>query len=138
MEDTVFLVNQRASILDLSAVTDVTGRRVVLQPAGSAGARRECFADAEGHPHVQTMLGARWLRLERYQVQEAAAIAPATAVAPATAARHPVEPPDWSEEPPPIILGVPDEPLTETPPTESHEPTEAPGEQRRGKKRAGS
>ncbi len=131
MEDTVFLVNQRASILDLSAVTDVSGRSVVLQPKGSPGARRECFADAADHPHVQTMLDVRWVRVERRQAQEPAAIAPATAAPPpAEPLTDPREsrststaaaPPDGAMDP------AAAEPL--------HDSADAPGEPRRAKKR---
>jgi len=131
MEDTVFLVNERPSILDLSAVTDVNGRRVVLEPRGSARARRECFADAVRHPHVQTLLDARWVRLERRQAQGPAAIAPATAaVAPAEPLPHPGE----SGSTP--TTAVPTEAAMDPPAAEpTHDAADAPGEPRRGKRR---
>ncbi len=72
MSDTIHLTNQRASVLDLLAITDVTGHRVVLQPAGRPGDARECFASVEAHPHVQTMKDARWLRIVRPRVRAAA------------------------------------------------------------------
>jgi hypothetical protein len=131
MEDTVFLVNERPSILDLSAVTDVNGRRVVLEPRGSARARRECFADAMRHPHVQTMLDARWVSVERRQAREAAAIAPATTTA------VPAEPlPHAGESGSMPTTAAPPEAAMDPAATEpTHDAVDAPGEPRRGKKR---
>ena len=131
MEDTVFLVNQRASILDLSAVTDVTGRRVVLEPAGSLGARRECFAATEGHPHVQTMLGARWLRVERHARAAPTAIAPTTeGTLPAELPAHPGESGSTT-----TAAAPPEEAMDPAAAEPTHDSAEVPGEQRRGKKR---
>jgi hypothetical protein len=132
MEDTVFLVNERPSILDLSAVTDVNGRRVVLEPRGSARARRECFADAVRHPHVQTMLDARWVRVERRQAQEPIAIARAAATVVV-----PAEPLALAgEEGSTPTTAAPPEAAMDPPAAEpTHDAADAPGEPRRGKKR---
>jgi len=132
MEDTVFLVNERPSILDLSAVTDVNGRRVVLEPRGSARARRECFADAVRHPHVQTLLDARWVRIERRQAQEPAAIARATGtvVAPAEPLPHPGESGST-----PTTAAPPEAAMDPSVAEPTHDAPDSPGEPRRGKKR---
>ena len=131
MEDTVFLVNERPSILDLSAVMDVNGRRVVLEPRGTARARRECFADAVRHPHVKTMLDARWVRVERRQAEEPAAVAPATAtVVPAEPLPDPGESGSTPTTDAPTAAAM--DPLAAEP---THDAPDPPGEPRRGKKR---
>lgn len=59
--NTIFLNNERIGIMDLSAVEDVAGLPVVLQPKGHKGSSRECLEAVLEHPNVITMLDAKWV-----------------------------------------------------------------------------
>lgn len=63
MADTVMLVNEKASILDLSALADVHGKKVVLQPKGRPGSSRECHVDVLENDYVKRFMAQRppWL-----------------------------------------------------------------------------
>lgn len=61
---TVILINQTMSIMDLSALHDVKGYHVVLQPKGMKGCERECPDTVLKHPHVITFINTKpepWL-----------------------------------------------------------------------------
>jgi hypothetical protein len=62
MRRTEHLVNLRASIIDLSPLTDVEGKRLVFQPQKMKGSAREVFGEVVEHPHVRRFLDAGWLR----------------------------------------------------------------------------
>jgi hypothetical protein len=62
MRRTEHLVNNRASIIDLSPLTDVEGKRLVFQPQQTKGSTREVFREVVEHPHVRRFLDAGWLR----------------------------------------------------------------------------
>lgn len=83
MSQIIFLVNEYPGILDLSSVSDVEGKRVVLQPKGMAGSERECFAEIEAHPHVVTFKTAGRLSIRRSDAALSAPAAPAPAAEPA-------------------------------------------------------
>lgn len=73
---TVHLVNEYPGVLDLSALNDVEGKRVVLQPKGYAGDARECYAEVEEHPHVVAMKNAGRLSVRGGAAPKAAPPAP--------------------------------------------------------------
>ena len=94
MSQSVHLVNNHHGVVDLSMISDVVGKPVVLRPKGHAGASRECFADVLEHPHVKQVLKAKWVRVE-----DAAPTAPA-------AEKHQViipDPPKSLVTPPPRV-----------------------------------
>jgi len=97
MSQTIHLVNEYQGVLDLSAVNDVEGKRVVLQPKGHPGAERECFAEVEEHPHVITMLNAA-----RMTIRRGASMSAVEAPAPAAA------PPPPAPEPEPVPAPAPE------------------------------
>jgi hypothetical protein len=59
------LINDKRSILDLSAVKDAEGKMIILQPKGTKGSSRECHGDVLDHPHVQNVIKARWAHAEK-------------------------------------------------------------------------
>jgi hypothetical protein len=62
MNRTEHIVNNWPGIVDLSPLTDVQGRRLVLQPKGMDGSSKEVHAEVAEHTHVQRFVGARWVR----------------------------------------------------------------------------
>ncbi len=64
MSEPIKLVNLRASILDLSAVTDLHGSKVVLQPKGMPGDTRECAPEVRDHHDVQLFLEHKWVAIQ--------------------------------------------------------------------------
>lgn len=59
------LVNDKRSILDLSAVKDAEGKMVILQPKDAKGSSRECTPDVAHNPHVVSVIEARWAHIEK-------------------------------------------------------------------------
>lgn len=121
------LINDKRSILDLSAVKDAEGKMIILQPKGTKGSSRECHEEVLDHPHVQDVIKARWAHSEKISlavpVEEAppaiepvlppgAADTAATLSAPSLPA-PPAEEPSSSEE----------APAPETAPSEPSEPS---------------
>lgn len=60
----ILLINEKRSRLDLSSVNDAEGRMIILQPKGAPGSSRECEASVLEHPHVQSVIQAKWARYE--------------------------------------------------------------------------
>lgn len=87
---TILLVNRRATLLDLTGVQDVTGKRVLLAPQGKPGDTAECDAEAEQHPNVQAMKNAKWLEVRAADLKPAAKAKPEE---PKVEESKPVEPP---------------------------------------------
>lgn len=107
MANTVKLVNQRPSILDLSSVSDVHGAKVVLKPKGQPGASREVPAEAEQHPDVQAFINIKWVAVERLGVaQPAATKLPAMSV-PRKTVNLPT-PPAVEDSPAPALPDLPE------------------------------
>jgi hypothetical protein len=79
---TIRLKNLRNTLLDLSGVTDVHGKRVLLAPAGKAGDTAECDAKAEQHDSVKAMKDAKWLEVAAPDLKPAPKAKPADAVLP--------------------------------------------------------
>lgn len=94
MSQVLHLVNEYPGILDLSAINDVQGKRVVLQPKGMNGSERECFTEVEDHPHVITFKNAG-----RVSIRHEGMV---------------VEPPPAIPEPPPVATTPPE--ASESPP----------------------
>src|SRR6266542_5413417 len=72
MHPTEHLINAWHGIVDLSPLTDVEGRRLVLQPTGMPGSAKEIHAEVADHPHVQRFLRAGWVWREPIGVNEPA------------------------------------------------------------------
>lgn len=70
MSQHIFLTNEYPGILDLSAINDVEGKRVLLQPKGMDGSERECFAEVEEHPHVQVFVTGGRLSIRRGSLED--------------------------------------------------------------------
>ena len=63
--------NERRGQLDLSAILDIHGLPVTLQPKGHVKDHRDCFDDVLDHPHIKTFLEAKggpWIRVEKLAV----------------------------------------------------------------------
>ena len=99
------LVNDKRSILDLSAVKDAEGKMIILQPKGTKGSSRECHEDVLDHPHVQDVIKARWAHSEKISL-----VVPVEEAPPAD---EPVPPPAAA-----IVAPVPSAPEPVTPPIE--------------------
>ena len=108
------LINDKRSILDLSAVKDAEGKMIILQPKGTKGSSRECHEEVLDHPHVQDVIKARWAHSEKISLAVTAdktppaiepVLPPSTVGATATSSAPPlpappVEEPSSSEEAP--------------------------------------
>lgn len=70
------LINDKRSILDLSAVKDAEGKMIILQPKGTKGSSRECHEEVLDHPHVQDVIKARWAHSEKISLTVPADEAP--------------------------------------------------------------
>ncbi len=57
----VYLVNERDTVLDMSGVLDVNGARFSLQPKGRPGASRECSDAVLLNPTVKRLLQNKWI-----------------------------------------------------------------------------
>jgi len=68
MSRPVYLVNDHHGIVDLSMVSDVLDKPVVLRPKGLSGSTRECFPEALQHPHVQKVIHAKWVHVDHRDV----------------------------------------------------------------------
>jgi hypothetical protein len=137
MKPTVFLVNNRDAIVDLSMIQDTLGKPVTLRPRGHAGDCRECFDVVAQHSHVKAVVKAGWVSLKMPAVAAPKpAPAPAPVVSPvkapvvveAVAVEAPVVEPEPAVEAPVAAPAV--EEVVEAP-----QPTAAPYESR--KKRRG-
>lgn len=112
MNDSIKLINQRASILDLSSVTDIHGAKVVLQPKDQPRSSRECPAEAEHHPDVEAFVAIDWVRVERPHARPVQKLA----VSPVPKKAEPPAPP---APPAPVVEDVPPaaEPTPDVPPS---------------------
>jgi hypothetical protein len=113
MSRTVHLVNDWPGILDLSPLTDVENRRLVLQPKGMNGSIKEVQRDIAEHPHVQSFVRAKWLHVEAIE---------AAASPPALEPVHP-NPPEIAE---PVVVVADSPPTVAVDLTPPHEAPEAP------------
>lgn len=113
------LINDKRSILDLSAVKDAEGKMIILQPKGTKGSSRECHEEVLDHPHVQDVIKARWAHSEKISL-----VVPVEEAPPAI---EPVLPPAAA-----IVASAPRAPEPMTPPAEepsAPEPMTPPAEE---------
>lgn len=94
---TVLVKNVMSSLLDMSAIKDVNGNPVTLQPKGKPGDRRECPAAVVNDEVVQRVRAMKWIEIE------------STAVAP------PPSPPVPAEAAPPAQIVKPAKAATPAP-----------------------
>lgn len=127
MKPTVFLVNNRDAIVDLSMIKDTLGKPVTLQPRGLAGDCRECPDVVANHTHVKAVVNAGWVSIK---VAELPAPPPPPAPKP-----EPVVPPPPPPPPPAVVEEVAEAPV-EVPVVQAP-PVEAPVQETRFKKRRG-
>jgi len=111
----ILLTNEKRSKMDLSAVKDAEGKMVILQPKGAAGSTRECLAEVLEHPHVVSMINAKWLSHKPVSLAPADQATSVPVQPPTLAAQPPVAPPEApSDEAPPVA--PPEAPSDEAPP----------------------
>jgi len=103
----ILLTNEKRSKMDLSAVKDAEGKMVILQPKGAAGSTRECLAEVLEHPHVVSMINAKWLSHKPVSLAPADQATSVPVQPPTLAAQPPVAPPEApSDEAPPVLEEV--------------------------------
>lgn len=121
------LINDKRSILDLSAVKDAEGKMIILQPKGTKGSSRECHEEVLDHPHVQDVIKARWAHSEKISLTVPAdeappaiePVLPPSTVDTTAASSAPPMPAPPAEEP----SGSEEAPAPETTPSEPSEPS---------------
>ena len=122
MSQSVRLINDTHGIVALPMIRNVSGKPVVLRPAGHPGDSDECLADALKNPHVQNIIKAKWVHVGQ-PAAPAPMPVPALPPAPPMELQQRLATPPAPEPEPPVAL--PPEPKPEPKPVVVQESLQA-------------